>query len=167
MTRNLYLIPHLPAGNPPSVPVSVSLPLFCLFCAQVPHVSEVVWHLSVSDLLPSACCPLGPSMRRFHSFSSFFLLSNIPLCVCVCVSHLFYFFLFWLEYFICVLSYCHFINCFLIFSQFLSHSLLGVWMTFYSVAFQFLFISVRPLWGFDVWSLCASDTASCVHSSGV
>ena len=85
VTTSLYFLIPSPFSliHPPSTPlatvkmlsVSMSLFLFFLFNYFViyfPHLSEIIWHLSFSDLFYWAQYPLGPSMSmqmaRFHSF---------------------------------------------------------------------------------------------------
>ena len=47
---------------------------------SIPHISNITWHLSFSDLLHSVWESLGPSMLlQMASFHSFLWLSSIPL----------------------------------------------------------------------------------------
>ena len=75
ITGNLYILIASPFFTQPPTPshlatikmfsVSMSLFLFCSFtyCVfSIPHVSEIIWYLSFSDLFHQAQFPLGPSI---------------------------------------------------------------------------------------------------------
>ena len=54
----------------------------CFF--QIPHISEVIWYLSFSDLFHLAQVPQGSStMSQMEGVSPFLWLNNMSVCVCV------------------------------------------------------------------------------------
>ena len=65
--------------------IPVSLLLFCYITScifQIPHVSDIMQYLSLSDLFHLAEYPLGPSMLlQMAEFHSFLWLSSIPLYI--------------------------------------------------------------------------------------
>jgi len=72
---------------------------FICIIFKSPHISDIIWYLSFSDLLNLLWSFLGPSMLlQMALFHSFLWLSNSPI-VCVCVyihtQHLLYPLIYW------------------------------------------------------------------------